>query len=95
MHEYQVRDPYDSFIGYFDARSDKMAIKKAQDMVKDCGLLEYTWQDDSTNRVLILDKVLTEEEAEEAGTTHEHVCDVKEFIGMGNLTEYVGKEVVA
>ena len=65
------------------ARNDKAAKKKARTMLAECGTLEYKWQDDTTYRVLCLYKFM----GDDADVTHEHICDIKERVGSGNLVE--------
>ena len=64
------------------AKNDKMAKKNAQKLLAKNGILEYKWWKDATYRVLALYKYM----GDYADVTQEHICDIEELVGSGNLT---------
>ena len=69
------------------ARNDRAAKKKTRSMLASNGVLEYKWHKDATYRVLCLYRHMPDNEEECTGTTHEHICDIEELVGSGNLVE--------
>ena len=86
MPQYIIELPSTSKSIDITARNDRAAKKKTRSMLASDGVLEYKWYKDATYRVLALYRFIGDDEGY-ACKTYEHVCDIEERIGSGNLVE--------
>ena len=82
MPQYVIERPGTSESIDITARNDMAAEQKAYKMLATDGILEYKWQKDATYRVLALYKFM----GDDADMTHNHICDIHELVGSGDLT---------